>query len=246
MKNIKIDELNMYKDYLVIENKKIKVVFSTAEEGKNFNRHTKEGVNNLNKLNEEFNVENVVYLRQVHSNTVLSFNGENNKELIEAEGDALITDVKNSIIGVFTADCVPVILVDEELGAVAAIHSGWKGTFNSITKNTIRKMEEEFGVIPKNIKAYIGPHIRKCCYEVSEELKEKFIREKNIKESILFDGRNLSLEECILKDLRECGVKEENINCLGLCTHCSKKFKLFSYRASNGDYGRLFSFVLIK
>lgn len=246
MNKIKISDLKNYEDYLVIENKKTKVIFSTAKEGKNFNRHTKEGLDNLNSLCEEFNAENVIYLRQVHSDRVLVFNGENNKELIEEEGDAVITNVKNSVIGVFTADCVPVILVDEELGAVAAIHSGWKGTFNSITKNAIQMMEEEYGAIAKNMKAYIGPHIRKCCYEVSEELKEKFIKEKNIEENILFDGRNLSLEECILKDLRECGMKEENINSLELCTHCSKEVELFSYRASNGDYGRLFSFVLIK
>lgn len=246
MNKIKISDLKIYKDYLVIENKKAKVVFSTAKEGKNFNRHTEEGIDNLNRLSEEFNVDNSIYLRQVHSDRVLVFNGKNNKELIEEEGDAVITDVKNNIIGVFTADCVPVILVDEELGAVAAIHSGWKGTFNSITKNAIQRMKEEYGSVAKNMKAYIGPHIRKCCYEVSEELKEKFIKEKNIEENILFDGRNLSLEECILKDLRECGIKEENINSLGLCTHCSKEVELFSYRASNGDYGRLFSFVLIK
>jgi copper oxidase (laccase) domain-containing protein len=136
--------------------------------------------------------------------------------------------------------------VDEESGAIAAIHSGWKGTFNSITKKTIIRLKEEYGVSSINIKAYIGPHIRKCCYEVSEELKEKFLSEKKVDESILFNGRNLSMEECIVKDLEECGVKGENINSLTLCTHCSNEVKLHSYRASNGSYGRLFSFVLIK
>ena len=87
------------------------------------------------------------------------------------EGDAIITNVKNVIIGVFTADCVPVILVDEENKVIAAIHSGWRGTFESITLKTIKKMKEEFNTNEINIKAYIGPHIRKCCYEVSEELK---------------------------------------------------------------------------
>lgn len=246
MQKLEISNLNKFKDYLVIDNKRTKVIFSTAEEGKNFNRNTKEGIDNLNRLIEEFCVDNVIYLKQIHSDIVLSFDGKGHKELIEKEGDAIITNIKNSIIGVFTADCIPVILVDDELGVVVAIHSGWKGTFGSITKKAITRMKEEYGVNPMNIKAYIGPHIRKCCYEVSEELKEKFIMEKNIKESILFNGRNLSMEDCILKDLQECGVKEENINSIGLCTHCSKEVKLYSYRASDGDYGRLFSFVLIK
>ncbi|WP_143314833.1 peptidoglycan editing factor PgeF [Clostridium sp. HBUAS56017] len=246
MKRIELKTLKRMKDYLVIENEKTKVVFSTAEESKNFNRNTEEGLNNINGLTREFRVDKVIYLRQIHSDTIFSYNGENGEELIEKEGDAIITNVRNSIIGVFTADCVPVILVDEVSGSVAAIHSGWKGTFSSITKKTVRKMEKEYSVNTVNIKAYIGPHIRKCCYEVSQELKEKFLLEKGIDEKILFNDRNLSLEECIFKDLRECGIEEENINSISLCTHCSNEVKLYSYRASNGAYGRLFSFVLIK
>ena len=72
----------------------------------------------------------------------------------------------------FTADCVPVILVDKENEAIAAIHSGWKGTFSSIVTETILRMKEEYNSKAENIVAYIGPHIRQCCYEVSEDLKE--------------------------------------------------------------------------
>ena len=64
----------------------------------------------------------------------------------------------------------------------------------------------------KNIKAYIGPHIRQCCYEVSEELKEKFINKFNeIPCDKLFDGRNLSMELCIEDDLKKIGLNEQNI-----------------------------------
>ena len=150
------------------------------------------------------------------------------------------------MIGVFTADCTPVIIVDDKKKVIAAIHSGWKGTFKSITKKTVEKMVTEYKVNVRDLKVFIGPHIRQCCYEISEELKEKFINEKDIDENKLFQGRNLSMEECILKDLRDLGIKEDNINSLNLCTHCEKGIKLFSYRASNGDYGRLFAFVFIK
>lgn len=246
MNKIKVENMERYKDYLVIENENTKVIFSTAEENKSFNRHTEEGIKNLEGLKEDFDVEDVVYLNQVHSDKVFKYTG-NNGEIIRGEqGDAIISNCKNSIIGVFTADCVPVILVDEELQVSASIHSGWKGTFSSITKNTITKMQDEYGCLPENIKAFIGPHIRQCCYEVSNELKEKFKQEKNIDENILFDGRNLSMEACILKDLRDIGVKEENINVLPLCTHCTEEIALHSYRKTNGDYGRLFSFVVIK
>ena len=113
MNKLYANSLDRYKDYLVVDNNKTKVVFSTAEEEKNFNRNTEEGCKNLNNLKKEFNVDNVIYLKQVHSDKVFVFHGEKEKELIEKEGDALITNVRNSIIGVFTADCVPIILVDE-------------------------------------------------------------------------------------------------------------------------------------
>lgn len=246
MNKLYANSLERYKDYLVVDNKKTKVVFSTAEEGKNFNRNTEEGCKNLSDLKKEFKADKVIYLKQIHSDEVLVLHGEEEKELIEKEGDALVTNVKNSIIGVFTADCVPIILVDEKTGAIAAIHSGWKGTYKSITKKTIDKLVEEYKIDPRDIKAYIGPHIRKCCYEVSEELKNNFIKDKNIDEDKLFLGRNLNMEECILKDLRDCGVIEENIKSVQLCTHCSEDVKLHSYRASKGAYGRLFSFVILK
>jgi len=246
MNKLYANSLDRYKDYLVVDNKKTKVVFSTAEEGKNFNRNTEEGYKNLNNLMKEFNAEKVIYLKQVHSDIVLAFNGEKEHEIIEKEGDALITNNKNSIIGVFTADCVPIILVDESTGVVAAIHSGWKGTFKSITRKTIDRLIEDYKMNPRDIKAYIGPHIRQCCYEVSQSLKEDFIKEKNINEDKLFLGRNLNMEECILKDLRNSGVIEENINSIQLCTHCCDDVKLHSYRASKGAYGRLFSFALLK
>ena len=80
----------------------------------------------------------------------------------------------------------------------------------------------------------------------SKQLKEQFIKKFDIDKNKLFDGRNLSLEECINNDLIKIGILEENIHSLGLCTNCEKEIKLHSYRKSNGAYGRLFSFVYIK
>ena len=232
--------------YIEFESDKAKIVFSTAETGKNFNRHTEDGVKTLNAIIEEFEVEEVAYIRQVHSSTIHVLSNDDIKDFIEKEGDAIITSKTNTAIGVFTADCVPVIIVDDVKGVVAAIHSGWRGTISSITKKTIEAMNREYNTEYKDVKVYIGPHIRKCCYEVSQELKETFLEETRIPEEVLFDGRRLSLEECILKDIREIGVLEENIYTLNLCTYCNEDIKLHSYRKSNGDYGRLFSFVILK
>lgn len=238
-------QIEKKKDFLEIKKDSYKILFSTAEENKNFNRHTESGINDLNLLKKEFNINEVIYLKQIHSNKVYIYNGEDKDEFINNEGDAIITNIKNIAIGVFTADCVPIIIIDEEKKVSAAIHSGWKGTYNSIVIETIEKMKKEYSCNPNSLKVYIGPHIRQCCYEVSEELKEKFILKTGVNEDKLFKGRNLSLEFCILKDLEKEKVKKENIFSLGLCTYCSKEVKLHSYRKSNGDYGRLFTFVIL-
>ena len=192
-----------------------------------------------------FNIENLTSNIQIHSDIVNKIDESNIGQ--KKEGDALITNIPNTPLLIFTADCVPVLLVDEVKCVVGAVHSGWKGTFNDISKKAVEKMIKEYGSNVEDIRAYIGPHIRQCCYEVSEELKEKFIEKFNmIPEENLFNGRNLSMELCIESDLKTIGLKDENIYSLKLCTHCEKESKLFSYRASNGTYGRLFSFIYIK
>lgn len=245
MKEIKLNPLQEGSNYVNIDKKNGRIFFSTAEGGKNFNRHTEDGVNTLNSLKDELNVDEVIYIRQIHSDRVVVYD-KNPADFIEEEGDAIITDKKNVAIGVFTADCVPVILLDSKKDVCAAIHSGWKGTINKITEKTIRRMQEVYGCNIGDIEAFIGPHIRQCCYEVSEELKDEFIDRMDVDKEILFKGRNLSLEECILSTLRNVGVNECNINSLKLCTYCSDKIKLHSYRKSDGNYGRMFSFIILK
>ena len=245
MKKIDRNNLKTFKDFLIVEGEKVNIVFSTAKYDRSFNRNNDEGLKNIESLKVDFNVNEVVYLHQIHSDNVFVFNN-NAKEFIEREGDAIVTNKENVIIGAFTADCVPVVLVDEVEGVIAAIHSGWKGTFNSITKKSIEKMIQEYGTRIENIKVYIGPHIRQCCYEVSEELKERFLDKTKIDENELFNGRNLSMDRCILEDLRSLKIEEDNIYTINLCTYCEEEIKLFSYRKSVGTYGRLFTFAYKK
>lgn len=241
MNKLTLKDFIKKEDYLIYKNGNFNIVFSTAENNRSFNRNTEEGIKNLNSIKEDFGLEEVVYLKQVHSDIVYKYkNGD--KSIIDKEGDGLLNNIENTAIGVFTADCVPIIIIDDN-NNMAAIHSGWKGTYNSIIIKTLEKMRDEFNTDINKIKVFIGPHIRQCCYEVSLELKEKFLNKTKIKENILFKERNLSLEECILKDLRSLNIKEDNIYSLNLCTHCESNIKLFSYRKSIGTYGRLFSFV---
>lgn len=243
MNILKINDFKRKDDLLIKEFGNVTIVFTTAENDRSFNRNLEEGIKNLNSLKHNFELNNLSFIKQIHSDYIYTFKGSS---INENEGDSIITEEVNSGIGIFTADCVPVLIFDEETKALAAIHSGWKGTIVSITKKTLEKMILENNININTTKIIMGPHIKKCCYEVSEELKENFLKVTKIEENELFNNRNLSLEECILKDVKELGIKEDNIYSLDLCTYCSKDIKLFSYRKSVGTYGRLFSLIFRK
>lgn len=243
MNKISIHNLKQYKDFLILDLNEYNVVFTTAKNNRSFDRHTEDGIEALNTLKEEFNVKKVIYTRQIHSDYTIIYEGI---DINDEECDGIVSSVKDVAVGVFTADCVPIILINKEKGVFSAVHSGWKGTIKGIVKDALRKMEKDYGCDNKNTLAIIGPHNRVCCYEVSEELKERFVYETKIQEEKIFKGRNLNLEEIIILDLKNSGVEENNIYSLPLCTYCEENIKLHSYRKSEGTYGRLFTFVIKK
>lgn len=111
--------------------------------------------------------EQLITLRQTHSNKVIVANSAWN-HVDRLEGDALVTTTPNLIIGVITADCVPILLADPAEGIIAAIHAGWKGATTGIIQNTIEEMLK-LGSDPVNIVAAIGPCIWQDSYEVDDE-----------------------------------------------------------------------------
>src|SRR5262249_39650088 len=110
-------------------------------------------------------------LRQVHSNRVQRADDLGDDR---CEGDALVTDLIGQSIGVRTADCVPILLLDARSRAVAAVHAGWRGTAAEIVSCTLAKLGENFGTHARDVYAAIGPAIRACCYEVSTDVAERF------------------------------------------------------------------------
>ncbi|MFT5875910.1 MAG: YfiH family protein [Clostridium sp.] len=236
---MEIEAINNY-EFIKFEYGNAVVLFSTAKNELNFNKNTEEGLLNIEKIRTHYHLQNIGYLNQIHSDLIFDYDG------ITKDGDALITHKTRTAIGVFTADCVPVILVDTKKGAIAAIHSGWKGTKAMIVSKTIERLQENYGSEAKDIRVYIGPHIGGCCYEVSSELIEEFTREDIYSNIIISNINKLDLEKCILAQLVEKGIKEENISTTNTCTACNKQYELYSYRNSLNKQGRMFSFVYLK
>jgi YfiH family protein len=175
-----------------------------------------------------------VTLRQIHSAIVLNAHGLADRQM---EGDALVTADANKRIGVRTADCVPLLLLDCKRKAVAAVHAGWRGTAAEVAAGTLRKMAADFGTEPGDVHAAIGPCIRVCCYEVGAEVAARFASEA-------IRGRNLDLPEANRRLLVRAGVGSENIFDSGLCTACQLE-QFFSYRREPSNPGRLLSVIEI-
>jgi YfiH family protein len=117
----------------------------------------------------------VVALRQIHSDIVHRVGKANASTTAEPlQGDALITRDPGVLLVVQTADCVPILLADTKNRAVAAIHTGWRGTVRRIAEKTLGRMKMEFGTRPEDVVAALGPGIGRCCYEVGSDVAKEF------------------------------------------------------------------------
>ncbi|MGH9698396.1 MAG: peptidoglycan editing factor PgeF [Candidatus Acidiferrales bacterium] len=116
-----------------------------------------------------------IALRQIHSDIVQVVDSSKAALAdVAPQGDALITRERGVLLCVQTADCIPILLADTKHRAVAAIHSGWRGTVRRIAEKTLGRMQMEFGTRPSDVIAAIGPGIARCCYEVGHEVVKEF------------------------------------------------------------------------
>lgn len=166
--------------------------------------------------------------------------------------DALVTNLHGCAIGVRTADCIPVLLHDPVAGAVAAIHSGWKGTLKRISTETISKMKDVFGTVPEDLRAVIGPGICRKCFQVGDEVVDLFKESREDISSIyswdgprvegtMKGGHHLDLIEENRRLLVSAGVKAENIQVAGICTYEDSRF--FSARREGAACGRIINAI---
>ena len=113
-----------------------------------------------------------VVMRQVHGDGVRRLDAAPQGKV---EGDALVTGVPGLLLVVRTADCLPVLLVDEARRAVGAVHCGWRGTAKRVLEKAVRAMAEAYGSRPAEMLAALGPCIGGACYEVGPEVREAFL-----------------------------------------------------------------------
>ncbi|MBE0425665.1 MAG: peptidoglycan editing factor PgeF [Nitrospirae bacterium] len=185
-----------------------------------------------------FKKENIFLPVQKHTDEVLVL-----KNGLEPEiADAVITQRKGILIGVQTADCVPVLLFDRKRLVVGAVHAGWRGTAAQIVKKTIESMNKLFNSFPEDIIIAIGPSIRWSCYEVGCEVKDAICKVTG--EKTYYWKKNekkyyLDLTSANMLQISSMGIPEKNIWISDECTYCNPN-KYYSYRYSksyNGSQG---------
>jgi hypothetical protein len=210
----------------------------------------------------------LITLKQIHSNLTRRVTRTDANRVMRADG--LMTDDPEVMLGIQTADCVPVLVRDRRTRAVAAFHAGWRGTLKRIVEGGIGKMQLEFGSRPEELEASIGPAIGACCYAVGEEVRSEFLSQFSyapelfsevydsdpVKEKypLLFltarapghsdMGPNLHLDliEANRRQLVDAGLNAKTIATAYRCTNCEPK-TFFSYRAEHGFCGRMMSLI---
>lgn len=162
--------------------------------------------------------------------------------------DGLITNIPGVTLVTFFADCVPLYFLDKKNQAIGLSHSGWRGTVNRMGAVTLEAMKKEFGTMPEDVIACVGPSICQDCYEVGPEVIEQFQAafDKKHHEKLFYAKPNgkyqLNLWEANRIILREAGVPEENISVTDICTHCNPEL-LFSHRRAAEKRGNLCAFL---
>jgi hypothetical protein len=215
----------------------------------------------------------LVTLKQIHSNLtrrVTRADAERSVKHGLMRADGLMTDDPEVVLGIQTADCVPVLVRDRRTHAVAAFHAGWRGTLKRIVEGGIGKMRLEFGSRPEELEAAIGPAIGACCYAVGEEVRSEFLSQFSyaaelfsevydsdpVKEKypLLFltarapghsnMGPNLHLDliEANRRQLLDAGLNAKSVATAYRCTNCEPE-TFFSYRAEHGFCGRMMAVI---
>lgn len=189
----------------------------------------------------------VLVLTQVHGVGVIEVDGESERANVSTkEGDALIAAAGSIALGVRSADCVPVLVADRRSGAVAAIHSGWKGTAANVTGVAIAALRDRLGG-QHDLIAAIGPHISLDAFEVGEEVATQLATSSPLGDKVIRrrDGEkpHVDLRAIVTAQLEQAGVVAID-HVMGCTVGDAKKY--FSFRRDGTRSGRMLSAIVPK
>ena len=178
---------------------------------------------------------------QVHSDTIKTVASNDDVLSSEDRADALVSDLRNVLVGVKTADCVPVLIGDPKTRSFAAIHAGWRGTAQSIVSKAGTKLIETFGSDPNDLICAIGPAACGRNYEIGKDVIDAFAENFAGSEKYFSPTREghalVDLHAANRDQLLNLGLRPENIYTAPLCT-MERPDLFFSYRVEKQKYGK--------
>jgi len=189
------------------------------------------------------NYDELVYSNQIHTDRVEAVKSITNFEEEKIQVDGLCTNVNGITLSTMNADCILFLFYDPIKNVIANIHSGWKGTLKRISVKTIEKMKQEYGCNPKDIICCISPSIRKCHFEVQQDVKDLYEQEFtdiNLKEiiEVKIPNEKWNIDTVLINKimLEKVGVQPENIIDSKICSVCNKDL-VHSFRVQKQGYG---------
>ena len=223
----------------------------------------------LGAVDQDGSVWPLAQVRQIHSAIIHRIAASANL----LAGDGLITKTPGILLAIKTADCVPVLVADVKRRVVGAFHAGWRGTAARVVEKGVGEMRRQFGSKPSDLRAAIGPCIRKCCYSVGDELRTEFESQFSYANELfeeVFDSDAIHIRYPMLflnqrapghgetgpeihldlvaanqHQLEDADLSKEHISVVGGCTGCDTK-RFFSHRAEFGKTGRMMSIIGIR
>lgn len=188
----------------------------------------------------------IYFLSQVHgADAVVLEGGEDRDQVVHQQGDVTVSARPGVGCGVRSADCATVLIADRRSGAVAAVHSGWRGTVAGVAGAGVARLRALSSDV--DLVAAIGPHIEPCCFEVGREVAEQIANASDAEDVTVDRGaeRNphVDLRAVIRAQLRAAGLADEAIDDVWGCTMCDRK-RFFSYRRDGKVGGRLLSCIV--
>ncbi len=198
-----------------------------------------------------FEPERLITMDQKHGDSIWIIDKPlvPSRSFLNYRSDALLTDQPNIAIGVLTADCVPILLVDPNRAVIGIIHAGWRGTLLGIARKALDEMIHHFGTHPEELFVAIGPSIGECCYDVDEAVLAPFRSSGWNWQSFSRPMGNgkwlLNLALANINQMQERGMRDEKCCWIHICTACNKDI-LFSYRSEGQGTGRQISFIQLR
>lgn len=210
------------------------------------------------------NREHMVRTDQTHTANVLTVTEEHLsmgilREREYTDIDGLITNKRGITLITSHADCNALFFYDPKQQAIGLAHSGWKGTLQEIGAQIIRQMSTEFDTQPEDVIAGIGPALCQTCFEVDEDVAQKFYQKNPAWKAMAFQREigicsetgeerrkhYIDLKSVVRETLMRSGVKPENIHDMGLCSKCRPDL-FYSYRGQKGKNGNMVSVMMLR